>query len=86
MDKITLFNIEGYKISENEMSTIVKIVYDKAKSVAYSLSSNYKKQNQRVEITFDEVTGNYNMKFYNCTVKYGRDFETLFQQKLRSRL
>ena len=84
MDKIIILNPSGHKILESEMSQIVRIVYEKAVLVARSLSGNYKKQNQRVEIMFDEISGNYNMRFYNCTTKYGRDFDNLFQQKIRN--
>jgi sialic acid synthase SpsE len=83
MDKITIFNEEGYKIPKNEMNPIVRLIYDIANSIAYSLSFNYKKQNQRIEIVFDENSGDYNIRFYKCTEKYGRDFEKLFMQKVK---
>ena len=83
MDKVTILNTNGRKISKDEMSPIVEIIYNKAISIAILLSQNYKTNNQRVEIVFDEISGNYKVNFRNCTKKYGNDFNTLFQQRMK---
>jgi hypothetical protein len=85
MEKITLFTIDGQKIGKEEMSLLSKIVLDKANNVAYALSKNYKKQNQRIEIYLDEINGNFNLKVYNSTDKYARAFEEMFKLKLNIR-
>ena len=83
MDKITIYDKENRIIQKDNMSLFVKIVYEKANKAAYSLSHNYKRQNQRIEICIDENTGNYNMRFFKCTAKYAYDFKSLFRQKLK---
>lgn len=85
MEKITLFTIDGQLIGKNDMSVFSKIVFEKASKVAYELSKNYKKQNQRIELFLNEINGDFRLKIYNSTDKYARDFEDLFKMNLNIR-
>ena len=85
MDKISIFDKNYRLISKDKMSPLASIIYNEANQAAFKLSANYKKQNQRVEITIkNEKTGDYNMNFFNCTKKYSCEFNRLFQQQIKS--